>query len=180
MRMVTCPFCQEKGRIPDSFIGKRIKCGKCDNRFLVTPPPPKGAAAAAAAPTPANAALAPAAGPPVAVRGGHEIAIEGMDEQSWQAANINVTVAEAEQGHDPEAKGVFTAAPPSDHAADLKEYKLLTQKDKWFEGKFDLSRLEEAINFYAHQGWKVKTMTPAQVKGFTGGIQEELVVLLER
>lgn len=34
-----------------------------------------------------------------------------------------------------------------------KEYKVLTQKDKWFSGKFDPAKLEEALNAYAEQGW---------------------------
>lgn len=34
----------------------------------------------------------------------------------------------------------------------MKEYKVLTQKDKWFSGKFDPANLEQAINAYASQG----------------------------
>lgn len=30
----------------------------------------------------------------------------------------------------------------------MKEYKVLTQKDKWFSGKFDPANLEQAINAY--------------------------------
>ena len=81
------------------------------------------------------------------------------------------------QGRAPQ--GVFTES-QADQPTDVKEYKLLTQKDKWFEGKFDLPRLEEAINHYAHRGWKVRAMTTAQVAGFSGGVKEELVVLMER
>jgi len=74
---------------------------------------------------------------------------------------------------------VFTDS-QADQPTDVREYKLLTQKDKWFEGKFDLPRLEEAINHYAQRGWKVQAMTTAQVLGFSGGVKEELVVLMER
>ena len=36
-----------------------------------------------------------------------------------------------------------------------KQYKVLTQKDKWYSGKFDPEKLEEAINAYAKQDWRV-------------------------
>jgi len=35
------------------------------------------------------------------------------------------------------------------------QYKVLSQKDKWFSGKFDPTVLEQAINAYAQQGWRV-------------------------
>jgi hypothetical protein len=60
-----------------------------------------------------------------------------------------------------------------------KEYKVLTQKDKWFTAKFDPEVLERAINAYAQQGWVVKAMTTATIPGF-GGNREELIILLER
>jgi hypothetical protein len=34
----------------------------------------------------------------------------------------------------------------------MKEYKVLTQKDKWFSGRFDPEKLEEALNACAEQG----------------------------
>lgn len=60
-----------------------------------------------------------------------------------------------------------------------KQYKVLTQKDKWFSGKFDPQRLEEAVNSYASQGWSVKGIATASVPGF-GGNRDELIVLMER
>ena len=60
-----------------------------------------------------------------------------------------------------------------------KEYKVLTQKDKWFSGKFDPAKLEEALNAYAEQGWAVKAATTASIPGF-GGNRDELIVILER
>ncbi len=61
----------------------------------------------------------------------------------------------------------------------MKEYKVLTQKDKWFSGKFDPSKLESALNAYAEQGWRVVTSATAEFSGF-GGKREELVIVLER
>lgn len=61
----------------------------------------------------------------------------------------------------------------------MKEYKVLTQKDKWFSGKFDPVILEQAINSYAQQGWVVKAAVTAQIPGF-GGAREECLIILER
>lgn len=60
-----------------------------------------------------------------------------------------------------------------------KEYKVLTQKDKWFSGKFDPERLEQAINAYAAQGWQVVSMATANIPGL-GGNREEMVIILSR
>lgn len=60
----------------------------------------------------------------------------------------------------------------------MKEYKVLTLKDKWFTGKFNPEKLEEAINSYASQGWSVISMASATIPGF--GTREELIILLER
>lgn len=61
----------------------------------------------------------------------------------------------------------------------MKEYKVLTQKDKWFSGKFDPERLEQAINAYAAQGWRVISCATAKIPGFTA-TREEMIVVLER
>jgi len=59
------------------------------------------------------------------------------------------------------------------------EYKVLTQKDRFFAGKFDPEKLESAINSYAAEGWIVKVATTATIPGF-GGAREEMVIILER
>ena len=61
----------------------------------------------------------------------------------------------------------------------MKQYKVLSQKDKWFSGKFDPARLEQAINSYAQQGWIVKAAFSAEIPGFMGA-REEAIVILER
>jgi len=61
----------------------------------------------------------------------------------------------------------------------MKEYKVLTQKDKWFGGKFDPEKLEQAMNAYAAQGWRVITCATAQIPSFSGN-REEMIVVLER
>ncbi len=59
------------------------------------------------------------------------------------------------------------------------QYKVLTQKDRFFSGKFSPERLEEALNGYAAEGWRVVSMATAEISGF-GNKREELIVLLER
>jgi len=61
-----------------------------------------------------------------------------------------------------------------------REYKVLTQKDKWFSGKFDPQRLEKALNDYASMGWRVCGVSTAQFTGALGGSREEMVIFLER
>jgi len=60
-----------------------------------------------------------------------------------------------------------------------RQYKVLTQKDKWFSGKFDPEKVEGALNSYAAQGWVLKSMATASVPGF-GGNREEIVIVMER
>ena len=62
----------------------------------------------------------------------------------------------------------------------MKEYKILTQKDKWFSGKFDPQRLEQAINAYAQQGWVLKAAFSAEIPGVFSHSREEAIVILER
>lgn len=62
----------------------------------------------------------------------------------------------------------------------MKQYKVLTQKDKWFTGKFDPQRLEAAINAYAQQGWKVVSSFSAEIPGLMNLSREEAIIILER
>lgn len=61
----------------------------------------------------------------------------------------------------------------------MKEYKILSQKDKFFGGKFDPEILESAINAYAEEEWEVVSMATASIPAF-GGSREEIVVLFTR
>ncbi len=62
----------------------------------------------------------------------------------------------------------------------MKEYKILTQKDKWFSGKFDPALLEIALNAYAKQGWQVTACFSADIPALFGGARQEAIVVLER
>ena len=61
----------------------------------------------------------------------------------------------------------------------MPQYKVLTQKDRYFSGKFSPEKLEAAIKGYAEQGWRVISMATARIPS-VGRDREELVVLLER
>ncbi len=61
----------------------------------------------------------------------------------------------------------------------MYEYKVLSQKDKWFSGKFDPLLLEQAINSYAMQGWRVIGCATADIPAF-GSTRQEFITLLER
>ncbi|ACL64636.1 hypothetical protein A2cp1_1292 [Anaeromyxobacter dehalogenans 2CP-1] len=64
------------------------------------------------------------------------------------------------------------------------EYKVMTQRDRWFMGKFSPERLEEAVNFYAAEGWRVVGITSADVGtwfgSLGGGMRQEIIVFMER
>lgn len=61
----------------------------------------------------------------------------------------------------------------------MKEYKVLTQKDRFFGGKFDPEKLEKAINSYAAEGWQVISVATATIPTLTSS-REEMVIVLER
>ncbi len=61
----------------------------------------------------------------------------------------------------------------------MKEYKVVTQKDRFFAGKFDPEKLEAAINAYATEGWNLKEATTASIPSFTGA-RDEMILILER
>lgn len=61
----------------------------------------------------------------------------------------------------------------------MKQYKVLTQKDKWFSSKFDPAALESALNAYAEQGWRVVSSASGDFPGAFGS-RNEIIVILER
>ncbi len=162
MLNVSCPGCGERGKIPASLAGARIKCKKCGKAFHVTAPADKPV-------------------PPVApVHQG--IAVEGLDAEAWSLAPEQPTQAHAVAApeHPAEPSAASVEAFTVHHDGPVKEYKLLTSRDKVFEGKFDLARLEEVLNQLARQGWTAKSMCLPHLKNFQGAMAEEVVVLLER
>ncbi len=68
-----------------------------------------------------------------------------------------------------------SAAPAKPHYT----YKVLSQKDKWFSGKFDPALLEQALNAYAQQGWRMVGCATADIPGF-GSTRQEFITIMER
>jgi len=61
----------------------------------------------------------------------------------------------------------------------VREYLVLTQKDRYFGGKFKPEKVQEALNSLASRGWEIKEAVTASFPSFGGG-REELVFFLER
>lgn len=76
----------------------------------------------------------------------------------------------------------ITEAPPPG----TKVYRVITQRDEFFGGKFDPVTLTMLINKFALDGWRVVAITAADVSTFFGTFwagrdaREELVVFLEK
>jgi Domain of unknown function (DUF4177) len=65
--------------------------------------------------------------------------------------------------------------------AERYEYKVLELREKMFGGKMSGDKLEQALNQHASQGWRLKSITSADVKGRVGpGGVEGLLVTFER
>jgi Domain of unknown function (DUF4177) len=163
MPTVTCPACGERGKIGTNLFGSRIKCKKCAASFQVMAP--------AAKPAQAGVGVARALNP-------SGIEVEGLDASSWSLSTEVGDALQAQAVADPAAN--VAAVATADSTPGAYEYKLLTPRDKFFDGRFDLLRLEEALNHYGRQGWSVKAMSTPHVKGFSGALEEFIVVVLER
>lgn len=188
MPYVTCPTCGERGKIPPSLVGARIKCRKCGLGFQVAAPAAKTAAGVSVqAASTAGGAVPSAVAEPI-----QGIEVEGLDAASWVVPTETVGVLKAESAAapapavaaTPEPSGRVEPGPVLDGVdgsqARAREFKLLTQRDKIFDNKFDLARLEEALNHFGRQGWSVKAMSTPHVKNFSGVLEETIVVVLER
>jgi hypothetical protein len=65
--------------------------------------------------------------------------------------------------------------------AELYEYKVLELREKMMGGKMSGDRLEKLLNENAGEGWRLKAITSADVKGRVGpGGVEGLLVTFER
>jgi Domain of unknown function (DUF4177) len=181
MPFVACPSCGERGKIPPTLVGARIKCRKCGISFNVAGTAPKaGAVAGAGVAVAAEAATATAHAAGAAHEG---IAVEGLDASAWAETGETSTegLRTAPVHHHAPAEGDDAAHSfEAHHSTGHKEYKVICSRDKMFEGKFDVGRLEETLNQFARQGWVVKAMGHPHLKDFGGGTKEEVVVLLER
>jgi hypothetical protein len=80
----------------------------------------------------------------------------------------------------PMLSGIHYIPPPPATNGKACEYKVLTPKDKALAGKFDADRLEETLNLYAQEGWRVCTAIAGSIHGLTSANRTELVIILER
>ena len=62
----------------------------------------------------------------------------------------------------------------------MKQYKVMTQKDKFFAGKFNPEKLEKAINTLAAEGWQVVGVSSATISGGFSKGRQEMVIFLEK
>lgn len=61
------------------------------------------------------------------------------------------------------------------------EYKVVELREKMFGGKMSGDKLEAVLNEHGRQGWQLKSITSADVKGRVGpGGVEGLLVSFER
>jgi len=61
----------------------------------------------------------------------------------------------------------------------MKRYKVMSQKDRMFGGKFNPEKVEEAMNAMAAEGWELSGLATAEFPPLTGG-RQELVIFLEK
>lgn len=63
----------------------------------------------------------------------------------------------------------------------MYEYKVVQVREGLIGGKLSADKLERLLNEHARQGWQVKALTTADVKGRIGpGSTEGLLVTFER
>lgn len=65
--------------------------------------------------------------------------------------------------------------------ADRFEYKVVELREKLIGGKMSGARLEKLLNEHAAQGWQMKAITTAEIKGRLGpGGVEGVLITFER
>lgn len=163
--------CGKQSDLPESALGKRVRCNFCGALSIVAPQAaeehPELDWETHIAESLLSTAEVPVVGP------GATGVLEAEPVVEAPALFDEVPPAEAEEAVEAEAPA------PVARVEGAKEYKVLTQRDKWFGGRFEPERFEEALNFFAGQGWVVRSMAAGSIGGFSGN-REELVVLLER
>ncbi len=60
-----------------------------------------------------------------------------------------------------------------------RQYRVITQKDQGFSGKFNATKLEDMLNAQARHGWTLKSAVTMNIPSH-GGHHDELIVILER
>ena len=61
-----------------------------------------------------------------------------------------------------------------------KQYKVLAQKDDWWNQKIDPVGLEALLNEHARQGWTLKAAVTASIPAVFGRSRDEMIIILEK
>lgn len=109
-----------------------------------------------------------------------EKALNSYGQQGWRVRSGDTASFPGFLSSDREELITILERDEASDVMEIHEYKVLTQKDKWYSGKFDPERLEGALNAYAQQGWSVVFGTSASFPGFFSSNREELIVVLSR
>ena len=71
--------------------------------------------------------------------------------------------------------------PGAPYAAGMYEYKVVQVREGLVGGKMSADKLEGVLNDHAREGWRVRAVTAAEVKGRVGpGGTEGVLVTFER
>ena len=60
-----------------------------------------------------------------------------------------------------------------------RQYRVLSQKDQGYSGKFSAANLEQMLNTHAKSGWTLKAAVTMSFPGH-GGNHDEMIVIMER
>jgi len=176
---VQCPACGAKRSLSDEFRGHSVTCPKCGGKFTPTTASESSETAllpprSKTTPTPGPRLVPP---PPTAATAETSSRLQPAPEPSVsdrvEVERFRKRRSERESALPPrsgEARAIKVAA---------REYKVLTRKNLWFTDKFSAEGLEEALNSFGQQGWKLKSTVVLQVTDREGD-REELIVILER
>jgi hypothetical protein len=173
--------CGKAFKAKDEHAGLRAKCPACGASIDIPkarPVPPEGAVTAGlrnwsrALHEPASSAMPDGVGIEDLERGLEEDRLGSERDATltdvWKVLNTIATSIGS------------SSSKNSSGASQNREYKVITQKDKWFSGKFDPEKVEGVLNSYAKQGWVMKGVATASVPGFVGGQRDEIVIIMER
>jgi hypothetical protein len=167
---VTCPACSKVGHslkpIPP---GAKVRC-KCGHAFVPNPVEVEEEVF--------DLSSAPAATP----LSSDQVSVgdlEGGLEEDRLGVEREATLTDVWKVLNSIESSILGVALRGPTQAAPREYKVITQKDKWFSGKFDPDKVEGALNSYAKQGWTLKGVATATVPGF-GGQREEVILIMER
>jgi large subunit ribosomal protein L7/L12 len=62
----------------------------------------------------------------------------------------------------------------------MKKYKVVSQNDSVFSGKFSPEILEKVLNQYAKEGWKLVDTVRSQFPSILGGTREAVALIFEK